>query len=100
MTPTCFADSRVLTQEVLEFIESLRIAWNVPGLSVGVVRLDEGVEVHGLGVMNNDSDKVTPDVNFDDLFERNSDGKFSSDVIWLGILHKGIRGHSGWNFDQ
>jgi hypothetical protein len=100
MISTRFADSRVLTQEVLAFIEGLRVAWDVPGLSVGVVRLDEGIEVRGLGVMSNDGDKVTPDVNFEDLFEGNSDGKFSSDAVWHRILHKGIHGHGGWNFDQ
>jgi hypothetical protein len=55
-------NSPVLTQDFVSFIEEQRVAWNIPGISVGIVRLDGGTETRGLGVMNADGDEVTAEV--------------------------------------
>jgi hypothetical protein len=61
-TPMLSPISPVLTKELVSLIEEQRVAWNIPGISLGVVRLDGGIETHGLGVMNVDGDAVTAEV--------------------------------------
>ena len=61
-----FADSeskRVINDDLRSYIEELREKWNIPGLTLGVVRPDGEIEMEGFGVMNEDGEPVTPDVN-------------------------------------
>jgi hypothetical protein len=56
------SNSPILTPELLAHFERLRVAWQVPGFAIGVVRLDSEIETYGFGIANTAGDKVTPDV--------------------------------------
>src|ERR1700761_4840393 len=51
----------VITDDLRSFIDDLRERWNIPGLTLGIVRPDGEVEMEGFGVMNERGDDVTPE---------------------------------------
>src|ERR1700733_3283441 len=54
----------VINDDLRSFIDDLRERWNIPGLTLGIVRPDGEVETEGFGVMNERGHAVTPEVSF------------------------------------
>jgi hypothetical protein len=69
LSPTPQAHHDLLPKEALEWTESMRIKYNLPGLSIGVIaspeRTGEGWknETHGLGYMDTEGKPIDGDVS-------------------------------------
>jgi CubicO group peptidase (beta-lactamase class C family) len=64
MSTLADATPQVLNQAVISYVESLRLAWKVPGLAIGILRSDGVTETHGWGIKNSFGDPVTAETLF------------------------------------
>jgi hypothetical protein len=69
LSPTTQTHHGLLPKEALEWTESMRIKYNLPGISIGVIaspeRTGEGWknETHGLGYMDTEGKSIDGDVS-------------------------------------